>query len=177
MKEDVSISKTRPHRARLDPTVALFDGLFLGKFQRKGLEILTLSSLKSSIGAIRLPDVYLWKFENYALFSITATSVIFSRFFFLTFDCNSPWARGRPFFEGRRDIFADKGSPWFFDQIYLGIEEKLGEHNFRLRFWTPEPYPSRAIPIPSLKICIRSWWWLNIIELDMFIYQMKALFL
>ena len=29
----------------------------------------------------------------------------------------------------------------------------------------------------SFKICIRSWCWLSIIELDMFLYRIKALFL
>ena len=82
-------------------------------------------------------------------------------------------------FWGEVDIFADKGFPWFFDQIYLVIEEKSGELYFRLRFWTPEPFKVKLsfTFTSSLKICIRSWCWLNIIELDIFLYQMKALFL
>ena len=65
---------------------------------------------------------------------------------------------------GETDIFADKGFPWFFDQIYLEIEEKSGEPYFRLRFWTPESYKVKLsfIFTSSLKICIRSWCWLNV---------------
>ena len=85
----------------------------------------------------------------------------------------------RSFFCGEVDIFADKGSPSFFDQIYLEIEENSGEPYFRLRFWTPEPFKEKLsfTLTSSLKICIRSWCLLNIIELDIFLYQMKALFL
>ena len=82
-------------------------------------------------------------------------------------------------FWGEVDIFADKGSTWFFDQIYLKIEEKTGEPYFRLSFWNSEPFKVKLsfTLTSSLKICIRSWCWLNIIELDIFLYQMKALFL
>ena len=82
-------------------------------------------------------------------------------------------------FWGEEDIFVNNGSPWFFDQLYLEIEEKAEEPYFRLRFWTPEPFKVKLsfTFTSSLKICIRSWCWLNIIELDIFLYQMKALFL
>ena len=41
---------------RPDPTATLFDGLFLGKYERYGHEMLTQSSLKSSVCAIKIWD-------------------------------------------------------------------------------------------------------------------------
>ena len=44
---------------RPDPTVTLFDSLFLKKYKRQGIEILTKSLFKSSICAIKIWDRYL----------------------------------------------------------------------------------------------------------------------
>ena len=82
--ESVSIinrlGPTEPGSTQPDPTVALFDVLFLGKYKRWECEILTKTSFRSSSCAIKIWKRYLWKFENYALFDNVATSLIFSRF-------------------------------------------------------------------------------------------------
>ena len=44
----------RPDLSQSDLTVTLFDGLFYGKYKRQGREILTQSSFKSLICAIKI---------------------------------------------------------------------------------------------------------------------------
>ena len=55
---------------RSDPTGTLFDVLFLGKYERKRLEILTQPSFKSSIYAIKILKRYLIHRISYLMYSL-----------------------------------------------------------------------------------------------------------
>ena len=72
----------RTGRSQPCSTVTFFDSLFLGKYKRWRLQILTL-----------FLNRYLWLFENYALFRNLTISVIYSSFFIITFD----WKRNFEF--------------------------------------------------------------------------------
>jgi len=63
--------------SRPNPTVTLFDSLFIAKYKRLGRKILRRSLFISSICAIKILDRYRY-FGNWALFSNVAISVIFS---------------------------------------------------------------------------------------------------
>ena len=92
---------TRPDLTRPDSIMTLFDGLFIGKYQRYKREILTQSSFKSKNCVINIWDLSFWYFGNYPLFGIVEISVILDKFLIITFDWN------------RNIIF------WYFYQKYL----------------------------------------------------------
>ena len=77
---------TWPDPTRPGPAVTLLDGLLLKKVWKVETEILKQYSFNFPICAIKIWNWYLWYLKNYGHFRKVAISLIFSRFFNITFD-------------------------------------------------------------------------------------------